>query len=46
MVAATLWLIFIILLILGLRSGRAHFILAHLISCVCLQKCIICQYVL
>src|SRR5690242_6819640 len=34
-VAATIWLIFIILLILGLRQSRPNFILAHLISCVC-----------
>jgi hypothetical protein len=34
-VAATIWLIFIILLIVGLRQNRPNLILAHLISCVC-----------
>jgi hypothetical protein len=34
MIAATIWLIFIILLIMGLRQGRASYILAHMIACV------------
>jgi hypothetical protein len=34
MLGATLWLVFILLLIYGLYANRAVFVLAHLITCV------------
>ena len=34
MIFATVWLIFIILLMIGLKKHKAVFVLCHLIACV------------